>query len=252
MDGNTKQNHGTMLDRLPTEVQLVIWSNLKRIDVDRAGCLSKKFVEFVNANTDRLPSRQIKLHFDDPLVGFRAWELGVCRHTLQCRYYQLARVLRGCLVRAVTVSNSTPISNEYRVGFDWLVAMLQRYSHHFKVCDLWWVPSGVGNEYQCLFRALHHTSIPRIPTVMCGNASLRRRSPTAPISHANSAAEHGDPASKRFCDMFRSKSVGRWTFETSPMSVPTHSSPGLPSTQSTLDHSQSTHSMAQLRRSSTS
>ena len=126
-----------MLDRLPTEVQLTIWGNLQRVDIDRAGPLSRRFVEFVEANTDRLPARQVKLHFDDPLVGFRAWELGVCRHTLKCRLYMLARVLRGCLVRAVTVSNSTPNGNEYRVGFNWLAALLKRHSYHFKVCDLW-------------------------------------------------------------------------------------------------------------------
>lgn len=122
-----------MSSRLPEEVQLDIWENLPRSDADRALPLCKSFYKLFPANVHRLPARQIKLHFDDPLVGFQAWEVGVCRHTMRHRLYMLGRVLAGCVVQSVTVCNSTANDNQWNVGFDWFAAILRRYSEHFKV-----------------------------------------------------------------------------------------------------------------------
>lgn len=126
-----------MLDKLPSEVLADIFANTKRHDLDKLQTMMRRFYEFVNQRSEELPARQIHMFFKDPLAGFSAWEIGVYRHSIECELYKLYQVLRGCVVRKVSIANVEALDEYSADGFMWFGSIINKYKYWFKVCKSW-------------------------------------------------------------------------------------------------------------------
>lgn len=125
-----------MSDRLPAEAIFDTLPFYKRCELDSLLLTSRKYKRIVSAQNSELALRDVTLWMDSPMHGFRIWETGQCRRTRNCRIYQFLRMLKGCYVRKLTIADGLhpwhgcAFSVE---AFNWLAAVLRRYSCYFEV-----------------------------------------------------------------------------------------------------------------------